>query len=48
MQDLWTEMKSAEDENTNKWITPIFLIFCVALMIFVLIRRHIKAKKDIF
>ena len=48
MQDLWTEMKSAEDENTNKWIAPIFLIFCVALMIFVLIRRHIKAKKDIF
>ncbi|MBQ8961291.1 MAG: ABC transporter substrate-binding protein [Ruminococcus sp.] len=48
MQDLWTEMKSAEDENTNRWITPIFLIFCVALMIFVLIRRHIKAKKDIF
>ncbi len=48
MQDLWTEMKSAEDENTNKWIAPIFLIFCVLLMIFVLIRRHIKNKKDIF
>lgn len=48
MQDLWTEMKSAEDENTNKWIAPIFLVFCVLLMIFVLIRRHIKKKKDIF
>ncbi len=48
MQDLWTEMKSAEDENTNKWIAPIFLVFCVLLMIFVLIRRYIKKKKDIF
>lgn len=48
MQNLWTEMKSAEDENSNKWLVPIFLIFCIALMIFVLIRRHIKAKKDIF
>ncbi|MCM1508314.1 MAG: ABC transporter substrate-binding protein [Ruminococcus flavefaciens] len=48
MQNLWTEMKSAEDENTNRWLAPIFLIFCVLLMIVVLIRRHIKAKKDIF
>ena len=48
MQNLWTEMKSAEDENTNKWLAPIFLIFCILLMIVVLIRRHIKAKKDIF
>lgn len=48
MQDLWTEMKSAEDETTNKWLVPVFLIFCVLLMIFVLIRRHIKSKKDIF
>ncbi|MDE5770603.1 MAG: ABC transporter substrate-binding protein [Ruminococcus sp.] len=48
MQNLWTEMKSAEDETTNKWLVPIFLIFCILLMIFVLIRRHIKAKKDIF
>ncbi len=48
MQDLWTEMKSAEDENTNKWIAPIFLVFCVLLMIFVLIRRYVKKKKDIF
>lgn len=48
MQDLWTEMKSAEDENTNKWIAPIFLVFCILLMIFVLIRRYIKNKKDIY
>lgn len=48
MQDLWTEMKSAEDENTNKWIAPIFLVFCVLVMIFVLIRRYVKKKKDIF
>lgn len=48
MQDLWTEMKSAEDETTNKWLVPIFLIGCLGLIIFVLIRRHIKAKKDIF
>lgn len=48
MQDLWTEMKSAEDETTNKWLVPVFLVFCVLLMVFVLIRRHIKSKKDIF
>ncbi|MDE5834482.1 MAG: ABC transporter substrate-binding protein [Ruminococcus sp.] len=48
MQNLWTEMKSAEDETTNKWLVPIFLILCVLFMVFVLIRRHIKAKKDIF
>ncbi len=48
MQDLWTEMKSAEDETTNKWLVPIFLVLCLATIIFVLIRRHIKSKKDIF
>lgn len=48
MQNLWTEMKSAEDENTNKWIAPIFLVFCVVVMIVVSIRRYIKKKKDIF
>ncbi|MBQ4310828.1 MAG: spermidine/putrescine ABC transporter substrate-binding protein, partial [Oscillospiraceae bacterium] len=48
MQDLWTEMKSAEDEKTNKWITPVFLIVCIAMTIFVLIHRKIKEKKDIF
>lgn len=48
MQDLWTEMKSAEDENTNTWLVPVFLIICVLLIVFVLVRRHIKNKKDIF
>lgn len=48
MQELWTDMKSAEDENSNRWIAPIFLIFSFLLMAFVLIRRHIKNKKDLF
>ena len=48
MQDLWTEMKSAEDENTNKWIAPIFLILSIIFMVVVLIHRRIKSKKDIF
>ncbi len=48
MQDLWTEMKSAEDEAVNRWIMPVFLILCMATVVFVLIRRHLKSKKDIF
>ncbi len=48
MQDLWTEMKSAEDENTNTLFVPIFLLVCIGIIIFVLVRRHIKSKKDIF
>ena len=48
MQDLWTEMKSAEDKNTNRWFVPLFLISCFAIIIVVLIRRHIKSKRDIF
>ncbi len=48
MQNLWTEMKSAEEETVNKWLVPIFLILCLATIIFVLIRRYIKSKKDIF
>lgn len=48
MQNLWTEMKSAEDETTNKWLVPIFLILCILIIGIVLIRRSIKAKKDIF
>ena len=48
MQNLWTEMKSAENENTNAWLVPVFLVVCVGLIIFVLVRRHIKNKKDIF
>lgn len=45
MSQLWTEMKS---ETANKWFVPIFLISCILIMAFVLIRRHIKRKKDIF
>ena len=48
MQDLWTEMKSSEDEAVNRWLVPIFLIMCLITVITVLIRRHIKNKKDIF
>ncbi len=48
MQTLWTEMKSAEAENTNQWIVPVFLVLCVIAIIGILIRRHIKNKKDIF
>ncbi|MBR4305574.1 MAG: spermidine/putrescine ABC transporter substrate-binding protein [Ruminiclostridium sp.] len=48
MQDLWTEMKSAEDQTTNKWLVPAFLVGCLGLIVFVLVRRHIKNKKDIF
>lgn len=45
MSRLWTEMKS---ETANKWFVPIFLVVCVMTIAFVLIRRHIKRKKDIF
>ena len=48
MQDLWTVMKSAEDEAFNQYIVPIFLVACVGVIVFVMIRRHIKKKKDIF
>ena len=48
MQTLWTEMKSAEDENANTWIMPAFLIACIVFMIAVQVRRYIKNKKDIF
>jgi len=48
MQRLWTDMKSTEDAGTNKWVVPLFLLFCIALSIGILIRRYIKKKKDIF
>lgn len=48
MQNLWTEMKSAEDENANTLFVPIFLLVCIGIIVFVLVRRHIKNKKDIF
>ena len=45
MSQLWTEMKS---ETANTWFVPIFLVVCILIMAFVLIRRHIKRKKDRF
>lgn len=48
MQDLWTEMKSTEQDDTNPWLVPIFMLFCVVLSIVILIRRHFRNKKDIF
>ena len=48
MQDLWTELKSTQDEAQNRWLVPIFLIACVLTSIGILIYRYIKRKKDIF
>ncbi len=48
MQQKWTEMKSSEENNTNPWIVPLFMILCVTLSIGILIHRGIKNKKDIF
>lgn len=48
MQELWTEMKSAQPEDSNQWIVPLFLALCIAATIAILIRRYIKNKKDIF
>ncbi|MBR4720831.1 MAG: spermidine/putrescine ABC transporter substrate-binding protein [Clostridia bacterium] len=48
MQDLWTEMKSTQDNEKNKWVVPIFMLSCILLSIFILIRRAMKKKKDIF
>lgn len=48
MQSLWTEMKSAEDADANVWFVPVFLVICIGIIVFILVRRHIKKKKDIF
>ncbi len=48
MQELWTEMKSAETENTNPWLVPAFMLLCILLSVGILIRRYIRNKKDIF
>ena len=48
MQELWTDMKSAQVEKVNQWIVPMFMLICVLLSIGILIRRYIKNKKDIF
>lgn len=48
MQDLWTDIKSTQDESQNKWLVPLFLIACVTTSIVIIIRRHIIRKKDVF
>lgn len=48
MQNLWTDMKSTEEEGVNKWFVPMFLLACIMTSIGILIRRYIKNKKDIF
>lgn len=48
MQTLWTDLKSADDTLTNKWIVPLFMFMCVAASVAILIFRHIKRKRDIF
>lgn len=48
MQNLWTDLKSADKKVTNKWIVPMFMLMCVAASIAILIMRHIKKKRDIF
>lgn len=48
MQELWTEMKSAQDESVNKWLVPLFLFACIAASLAIVIRRNLKKKKDIF
>lgn len=48
MQELWTDMKSSQYEAKNVWIVPAFMLICVVASIVILIRRHIKNKKDIF
>ena len=48
MQNLWTEIKSAEKQGTNPWLVPLFMLVCVLLSVGILIKRYIKNKKDIF
>ncbi|MDD6485129.1 MAG: spermidine/putrescine ABC transporter substrate-binding protein [Clostridiales bacterium] len=48
MQNLWTEMKSAEEQTPNRVIVPVFMLICIILSCVILVRRYIKSKKDIF
>lgn len=48
IQNLWTELKSAEEYTPNIWIVPMFMAMCVIASIVILIRRYIKKKKEIF
>lgn len=48
MQDLWTQMKSAEEQTPNKVIVPGFMLVCVVASCIILVKRYMKSKKDIF
>ncbi len=48
MQTLWTEMKSSEANSPNQWIVPVFMLGCIAVSLFILIKRQRKRKKDMF
>lgn len=48
MQDKWTEMKSKNDDRSNPWIVPIFMLLCILTSIGIIIARYFKRKKDIF
>ncbi|MBO5364959.1 MAG: ABC transporter substrate-binding protein [Clostridia bacterium] len=48
MQNLWTEMKSAEQDEVNPWLVPVFMLACILFSVGILIRRYIRNKKDIF
>ena len=48
MQNLWTDMKSAEEQTPNRVIVPVFMLLCILLSVVVVVRRHIKEKRDIF
>ena len=48
MQTLWTEMKSSEEETSNRVIIPLFMAICVAASLVILVRRNKRKKKDIF
>ena len=48
MQELWTEMKSAETKGVNQWLVPLFMAICVLLSVGILIRRYLRNKKDVF
>ena len=48
IQNLWTDLKSAEEYTPNIWIVPLFMGLCVIASIVILIRRHVKKKKEIF
>lgn len=48
MQQLWTDMKSSEEQTPNRFIVPSFMAFCVIASLVILVKRYMKKKKDIF